>query len=53
VPRATISCAALEGRHPHLIEPIVPPDGVDFLQKARHMRVDVVAAADCLAAFSG
>jgi len=27
---------ALGGRHPALIEPIVPPDGVDFLQKARH-----------------
>jgi nicotinamidase-related amidase len=27
---------ALRGRHPHLVEPIVPPPGVDFLQKARH-----------------
>ena len=27
---------ALEGRRPELIEPIVPPDGVAFLQKARH-----------------
>jgi nicotinamidase-related amidase len=27
---------ALDGRHPRLVEPIVPPNGVDFLQKARH-----------------
>jgi nicotinamidase-related amidase len=27
---------AREGRRPDLIEPIVPPDGVAFLQKARH-----------------
>jgi nicotinamidase-related amidase len=27
---------ALDGRRPELIEPIVPPDGVAFLQKARH-----------------
>jgi nicotinamidase-related amidase len=27
---------ALRGRHPHLVEPIVPAPGVDFLQKARH-----------------
>jgi nicotinamidase-related amidase len=27
---------ALDGRHPHLVEPIVPPHGVDFLQKVRH-----------------
>jgi nicotinamidase-related amidase len=27
---------ALDGRHRRLVEPIVPPDGVDFLQKARH-----------------
>jgi nicotinamidase-related amidase len=27
---------ALEGRRPELIEPIVPPEGVAFLQKARH-----------------
>ena len=27
---------ALDGSRPDLIEPIVPPDGVDFLQKARH-----------------
>lgn len=27
---------ALEGRHPELIEPIVPAEGSDFLQKVRH-----------------
>ena len=27
---------ALGGRHRRLVEPIVPPGGVDFLQKARH-----------------
>jgi nicotinamidase-related amidase len=27
---------ALGGRRPELIEPIVPPDGVAFIQKARH-----------------
>jgi nicotinamidase-related amidase len=27
---------ALDGRRPELIEPIVPPHGVAFLQKARH-----------------
>jgi nicotinamidase-related amidase len=27
---------ALGGRRRDLIEPVVPPDGVDFLQKARH-----------------
>ena len=27
---------ALDGRHPELVEPIVPPDGGAFLQKARH-----------------
>lgn len=27
---------ALDGRRPELIEPIVPPDGIAFLQKARH-----------------
>jgi nicotinamidase-related amidase len=27
---------ALEGRRPELIEPIVPPEGVAFLHKARH-----------------
>jgi nicotinamidase-related amidase len=27
---------ALEGRHARLVQPIAPPDGVDFLQKARH-----------------
>jgi nicotinamidase-related amidase len=27
---------ALDGRHSGLIEPLAPPDGVDFLQKARH-----------------
>lgn len=27
---------ALEGRRPELIEPIVPPEGVAFLQKVRH-----------------
>jgi nicotinamidase-related amidase len=27
---------ALDGKRPDLIEPIVPPRGVDFLQKARH-----------------
>jgi nicotinamidase-related amidase len=27
---------ALAGRRSRLVEPIVPPDGVDFLQKARH-----------------
>jgi nicotinamidase-related amidase len=28
--------AALDGRRPDLVEPILPPDGVAFLQKARH-----------------
>jgi nicotinamidase-related amidase len=28
--------AAVAGRRPDLIEPILPPDGVAFLQKARH-----------------
>jgi nicotinamidase-related amidase len=28
--------AALSGRRPDLVEPILPPDGVAFLQKARH-----------------
>ena len=27
---------ALEGRHPELVEPIVPPEGVPFLVKGRH-----------------
>jgi nicotinamidase-related amidase len=27
---------ALDGRRPDLIEPLVPPEGVAFLQKARH-----------------
>jgi nicotinamidase-related amidase len=34
--RRDIVRRALEGRRPELIEPIVPPDGVSFLQKARH-----------------
>jgi nicotinamidase-related amidase len=28
--------AAVEGRHPELVEPILPPPRVAFLQKARH-----------------
>jgi nicotinamidase-related amidase len=28
--------AALDGRRPDLVEPILPPEGVSFLQKARH-----------------
>jgi nicotinamidase-related amidase len=28
--------AALAGRRPDLVEPVVPPEGVDFLQKVRH-----------------
>ncbi|MEA2310504.1 MAG: hypothetical protein QOE28_472 [Solirubrobacteraceae bacterium] len=27
---------ARDGRHPELVEPIVPPDGTPFLQKVRH-----------------
>jgi nicotinamidase-related amidase len=27
---------ALEGRHPHLVEPILPPDDATFVVKARH-----------------
>ena len=27
---------AMEGQRPDLVEPLVPPDGVDFLQKVRH-----------------
>ena len=27
---------ALEGRRPHMVEPILPPEGVAFLQKMRH-----------------
>jgi nicotinamidase-related amidase len=27
---------ALKGRHPHLVEPIVPPEGCPFLSKVRH-----------------
>jgi nicotinamidase-related amidase len=34
--RDDIVRAALDGRHPELVEPILPPDGVDFLQKVRH-----------------
>ena len=34
--RQDIVGRALEGGRPELIEPIVPPDGVAFLQKARH-----------------
>jgi nicotinamidase-related amidase len=34
--RQDIVRRALEGRRPELIEPIVPADGVAFLQKARH-----------------
>jgi nicotinamidase-related amidase len=34
--RDTIVEQALGGRRPDLIEPIVPPEGVDFLQKVRH-----------------
>jgi nicotinamidase-related amidase len=28
--------AALNGRHPELVEPILPPDDADFVLKARH-----------------
>jgi nicotinamidase-related amidase len=28
--------AALDGKHPELIEPIVPPDGALFIEKVRH-----------------
>jgi nicotinamidase-related amidase len=31
-----LSRRALEGRHPELVEPILPPDGAAFLVKARH-----------------
>jgi len=34
--RQDIVRRALEGRRPELVEPIVPADGVSFLQKARH-----------------
>ena len=34
--RDDLTRAALEGRRPDLIEPILPPEGVAFLQKARH-----------------
>jgi nicotinamidase-related amidase len=27
---------ALDGRHPELVEPLLPPDGCAFLQKVRH-----------------
>src|SRR4051794_33175795 len=27
---------ALKGRRPDLVEPIVPPDGANFIQKVRH-----------------
>src|SRR5690349_6940213 len=27
---------ALAGRHPELVEPLVPPEGCSFLQKVRH-----------------
>jgi nicotinamidase-related amidase len=27
---------ALDGRHPELVEPVVPPEGCAFLQKVRH-----------------
>ena len=31
-----LASAALKGRHPELVEPIVPPDGASFVVKARH-----------------
>src|SRR4051812_3138756 len=34
--REDIVRQALEGRHPELVEPILPPEGTDFLQKVRH-----------------
>jgi nicotinamidase-related amidase len=34
--REDIVRRAMHGKRPDLIEPIVPPDGVDFLQKVRH-----------------
>jgi nicotinamidase-related amidase len=34
--REDIVRRALDGERPDLVEPIVPPEGVDFLQKVRH-----------------
>jgi nicotinamidase-related amidase len=34
--REDIVRRALDGRQPHLVEPIIPPDGVEFVQKVRH-----------------
>ena len=34
--REKLQKAALAGRHPELVEPVLPPDGVDFVLKARH-----------------
>ena len=34
--RGDIVDNALKGRHRELVEPIVPPDGIPFLQKVRH-----------------
>jgi nicotinamidase-related amidase len=34
--REDLVANALEGRHPEIVEPIIPPEGVPFLQKARH-----------------
>jgi nicotinamidase-related amidase len=31
-----LAAAALNGRRPDLVEPILPPDGADFVIKARH-----------------
>jgi nicotinamidase-related amidase len=34
--REKLAKAALDGRHPELVEPILPPDGSKFVLKARH-----------------
>jgi nicotinamidase-related amidase len=34
--REKLQQAALEGKHPELVEPVLPPEGVDFVLKARH-----------------
>jgi nicotinamidase-related amidase len=31
-----LASAAMDGRHPELVEPVLPPDGASFVIKARH-----------------
>ena len=41
---------ALDGRHPELVEPMLPPDGWAFLQKVRHSAFYSTLLTTCCAA---